>query len=112
MSQPPSYPPPSQQPPRMPPPMPPVGGPYPTYEPLPPENRKPLAALICGILGLTVCFPLSIVAVVVGHVAKGELDAAGRQDGRDMAQVGFVLGIIGILLAVAFVLGLVWWFIL
>src|SRR5262249_12880627 len=67
----------------------PVGG--------PPENSgKALASLICGVLFFL--WPLSAVAaVVLGHVALGEIKrSAGRLAGRGMAVGGLVAGYFGI----------------
>lgn len=53
-----------------------------------------LVSLILGILGWVI-LPLigSVLAVVFGHVALGEIDRSGGQlGGRGMAQVGLVLG--------------------
>jgi hypothetical protein len=59
-----------------------------------PTSSMALVSLILGILGWVV-LPLigSILAVVFGHVALGEIDRSGGQlGGRGMAQVGLILG--------------------
>ena len=59
-----------------------------------PTSSMALVSLILGILGW-VALPVigSILAVVFGHVALGEIDrSGGRLGGRGMAQVGLVLG--------------------
>jgi hypothetical protein len=50
----------------------------------------------------------SVLALVFGYVAKGQIDrSAGRQGGRGMAIAGIVLGWIGLgLLALVIVIGL------
>lgn len=54
-----------------------------------------IASLICGILFLF--FPLSIVAVVFGHVSLSQIKkSAGRLRGRGLAIAGLVLGYLGI----------------
>ena len=61
------------------------------------------ASLVLGILGLTL-LPLvaSIVGLVLGYVAKGQIDrSSGRQTGRGLAVAGIVLGWIGIAFAIA-----------
>jgi hypothetical protein len=93
-----------------PPPPPPYGGPPPGYQPAPggyygspaPKgNQKALWAMILGIVGLVCCSPLAIAALVLGIIAKEEIDEShGTQSGRGQAQAGFVLGIIGCVLMV------------
>jgi hypothetical protein len=64
------------------------------YDAAPPTSSMAVLSLILGILGW-VALPLigSILAVVFGHVALGEIDRSrGRLGGRGMAQVGLVLG--------------------
>lgn len=52
--------------------------------------------MILGIVGMVLCCLFAgIPAIVLGHQAKREIDAApGVQEGRGMATAGFVLGII------------------
>jgi len=70
----------------------------------PPAPRRTsalaIAALACGIAGLTV-FPLlaSFAAVVLGLMARGELRRDPTLDGGGMATAGLVLGWIGIAFA-------------
>ncbi len=69
-------------------------------------NGMAIAALVCGIGGFFV-FPVSIAAVVLGHIARREVRRTGEA-GSGMATAGLVLGYvgiaIGILLIVAFIL--------
>lgn len=60
-------------------------------------NRKALAAVV---LALTPVFGIgSILAVVLGYKARREIaQAAGRQSGRDMAEVGIALGWAGVIM--------------
>jgi hypothetical protein len=61
-----------------------------------------IISLVAGILGLTV-FPIlgSIVAVVLGHMAKGEIARSqGTLGGDGLATFGLVLGYIGVGLTV------------
>ncbi len=56
--------------------------------------------LVLGILGIVMCFPLGIVAWVLGNgdlaaMDRGEVDP----EGRGMTQAGKVLGIVGVALA-------------
>ena len=82
------------------------------WQPYPPPVRVPhtngfaVAALVCGIGGIFV-FPVSIAAIVLGHIARREARQTGEA-GSGMATAGLVLGyagiVIGILLIVAFTL--------
>lgn len=71
----------------------------------PPAPRRTsalaIAALACGIAGLTV-FPLlaSFPAVVLGTMARGELRRDPTLEGDGLATAGLVLGWIGVALAV------------
>jgi hypothetical protein len=79
---------------------------------------SPLAivSLVSGLLGWTLMpFIGSLVAIVTGHMARGEIRRNPGMEGDSMAMIGLVLGwvaVIGALLAVmAFVLffgGLAW----
>src|SRR5215207_5828350 len=69
------------------------------------SSGKSTAALVLGILGLLFC-PLicSVLALVFGYQARGEIDASGgRMGGRGNAKAGIVLGWIGIALSVIFI---------
>ena len=71
-----------------------------------PTSGSATAALILGICGLIVC-PLicSVLALVFGYRARGDIDASGgRLDGRGQAVAGIVLGWVGIALCVLGVL--------
>ncbi len=74
-------------------------------EPAPPPvprrtSALAIAALACGLAGLTV-FPLlaSFAAVVLGTMARGELRRDPTLDGSGLATAGLVLGWIGVALA-------------
>jgi hypothetical protein len=67
-----------------------------------PTNTTAIISLVAGILGLTLV-PLigSVVAVIVGGMAKKEIAAsAGAVGGEGLAQIGVILGWIGIGLGV------------
>lgn len=67
-------------------------------------NRKAIASLVLGILGLTgVLFVAAIVAIAIGHGAHREIDATGTS-GRALATIGIVLGWIGLIWFTAFVI--------
>jgi len=67
--------------------------------------------LVLGILGLVACGPLGIAAWIMG---KNDLAAikAGRMDpaGKDMTQIGYILGIVGTILTVLSLLAVCAWF--
>ncbi|CUR54054.1 conserved hypothetical protein [metagenome] len=94
-----------------PPPPPPGGYGQPPYGGMPPQQptTPPLAivSLVLGILGVFPCCAIlvfGIAAVVTGHLAKRDIAASqGYKKGAGLAQAGFILGIVGI------VLGIVWW---
>jgi hypothetical protein len=68
------------------------------------------AALVCGLTGLVVFFLVvpSIVAVVLGLIAWNRARRAPSPgDGRGRALAGWILGLIGVLGFVAFVIGAV-----
>ena len=63
-------------------------------------SGKATTALVLGILGIVAC-PLicSVLAIVFGVQAKGEIDRSGGYlSGRGLAQAGFALGWIGLAL--------------
>jgi Domain of unknown function (DUF4190) len=66
------------------------------------QNQKALWSMILGIVGLVCCgLFTAIPAIILGHMGKKEIDAAGgAQSGRGMAQAGFIMGIIGTVLSV------------
>ena len=89
-----------------PPPPPQYGAPVPPAGGMPPTNSgKAVASLVLGIVGLICsgCLVLSILAIVFGVLAKNEIrDSGGAKKGAGMAQAGFILGIVGIVLAIGY----------
>lgn len=64
-----------------------------------------MAALILGILGLVFLpFILSVIAWVLGAQAVRRCDEDPELEGRSMAMVGMVLGIVGVALTVLFLM--------
>jgi len=60
-----------------------------------PTSGKAIGSLICGLMFFV--FPISIAAIVLGHLALSEIKkSAGRIKGEGMAMVGLVLGYTGI----------------
>lgn len=75
----------------------PSGGAY-----APPNSNLALISLITGILGLTL-FPFigSIIALIIGYMAKKEIqESRGSLGGDGLAKGGIILGWIGIALGV------------
>ncbi|MBC8505068.1 MAG: DUF4190 domain-containing protein [Anaerolineales bacterium] len=67
-----------------------------------PNSSTAILCLVAGILGLTI-FPVigSIVALITGPMAKREIkESGGTLGGESLAQVGVILGWIGITLTV------------
>jgi hypothetical protein len=63
-----------------------------------PNSTLAVISVLAGILGLTV-FPFigSIVAVILGPLAKKEIDSSrGALGGKDLAKAGQILGWIGV----------------
>jgi hypothetical protein len=82
------------------------GGGQVAYGAAPIQNQKALWALILGILGLVCCGIFTAVpAIILGNNAKKEIAASGgMQSGQGMAQAGFILGIVGVVLSILLVL--------
>lgn len=81
----------------------------PPYQPAQPNSTTAIISLVAGILGLTV-FPGigSIIAVITGHMAKGEIArSGGALGGSGAATWGLILGYIGVALLVLSVCGIV-----
>ena len=67
------------------------------------NNGKALASMILGIAGIFTCGLGSVLAVIFGHVSRGEIRrSGGRQQGGGMALAGLILGyaVLGIVLVV------------
>lgn len=72
---------------------------YAPAPPMPPAtNGMAVAALVCGILGIFV------LAMVFGYIGRRQIDESyGRYGGRGMATAGIVLGWIGLVIFVLWV---------
>jgi type IV pilus assembly protein PilA len=58
-------------------------------------SGKAIASLVCGVF--LFAFPLSILAVIFGHLAVSEIrKSAGRLSGEGMAIAGLILGYVGL----------------
>ncbi|GAB3914923.1 hypothetical protein GCM10011575_40490 [Microlunatus endophyticus] len=77
----------------------------PGYGAVPQPHPRGVPVLILGIVGLVICFPCGIIAVVLGNGALKEIDAnPGAYTNRGMVNAGRILGIIAI---VIWVIGLI-----
>lgn len=93
-----------------PPPPPPPGGGYPGGgvppgpSAVPANNSKATASLVLGILSLFCCgFVLGVVAIVLGLLARGEIERSqGTQGGAGLALGGIITGALGVLSGIAF----------
>ena len=92
---------------------PPYQPPYPGYQPPAPNHPSATAAMVLGIIGLVgllscagVTLVLSPFAWAIGGRAVKEIDAAppGTYSGRDQANAGRIMGLIGTILLIVAVL--------
>jgi Domain of unknown function (DUF4190) len=76
------------------------GAGWPAGQPTRPERSgMAIAAMICGLVGLLLCFLVvpSVVAVVLGFVAASRIKrSGGRVTGLGAARTGWITGIIGL----------------
>jgi hypothetical protein len=68
-------------------------------------NGLAVASLVCGIGQVFFWFLAAIPAVVLGHMARRQIRQTG-EGGAGMALAGLILGWVGIVLSVLFVLGI------
>jgi hypothetical protein len=82
-------------------PPPPQGNYPPAYPPAPHTSTSAVISLIAGILGW-VLLPIlgPIIAVITGHIAKGEIKRSmGQITGDGLATFGLILGYLQLILA-------------
>jgi hypothetical protein len=65
------------------------------YQPVPPTNGLAVGALVCGIAELFTFGLSAIPAVILGHIARGQIKETGQR-GDGMAIAGLVLGYLSI----------------
>lgn len=71
-------------------------------------NGKAIGSVVMGVIGVTgVPFVASIVAVILGHMARSEMKTDGKQ-GQGLALTGIILGWIGITVVVLLALVFGW----
>ena len=64
-----------------------------------------IAALVLGILGLILCpIVCSVLAIVFGQQAKSQIERDPNLTGAGLAQAGFIMGIVGLVLYGLFIL--------
>jgi hypothetical protein len=70
----------------------------------PPTDGQAVAALVLGILGLVMCPVIcSIIAIILGKISQRKIEeSGGTLGGLGMAKAGWILGIIGV------VVGILW----
>jgi hypothetical protein len=62
-----------------------------------------VASLILGIVGWPFCGVGSVLAVIFGFIAQGQIrESQGRQAGGGMAKAGIILGFVGMALVALF----------
>ncbi len=68
------------------------------------DKTLAIVSLVCGILSLTCCGPVTgIAALITGYMAKNNVDANPQQyDGRGMAIAGMIMGGISLVLTVLY----------
>ncbi len=89
---------------------PPMGSPPVGYQPGP---NKPqglaIGALVCGILSLVlfcmwfISVPLGIAAIILGILGRGKAQR-GEAGGEGLAKTGMILGVVGTILAIVWVI--------
>lgn len=85
-------------PPPQPPPTPPASGGSGYYAPASSTtNGLAVASLVSSIAGFVICGIGFIIGVVLGYIAKNQIDqSGGTQQGRGMAVAGIIIGWVGI----------------
>lgn len=75
--------------------------PYQQGQPAMPQNGMGTAALVLGILGIIGCIPIigGILAIIFGRIGMRNAEQGLATNGG-VAKAGFILGIIGLVLAV------------
>lgn len=68
---------------------------YPPVNTVPPTNGLAIAALVCGLAELFTLGLVAIPAVILGHLAHGQIKRTGER-GDGMAIAGMVFGYLGI----------------
>ncbi len=64
-------------------------------------SSRATTALVLGILGILCCQFLAIPAIIIGKAEMNDVDQGmAPVEGRGMAQAGYILGIIGVVLLV------------
>lgn len=81
---------------------------YPAYGAGAVQHPQAVTALVTGIIGAVLCGPVGIAGIVTGRKVRNEIDADPRRyTGRGMGTAGLILGIVGIVFTVVWILVLV-----
>ncbi len=66
-------------------------------------NSLAIVSLILGILGLIQFLPLigSLAAIILGHIARGQIARSEEQTGSELAMGGLVTGYLGLAISCA-----------
>jgi hypothetical protein len=68
---------------------------YPPVMPAPPTNGLAIGSMVCGIAEIFTLGFAAIPAVILGHLARGQIKRTGER-GDGMAIAGLILGYLGI----------------
>jgi len=71
-----------------------------------PTNGLAVAALVCGLAQILLGILTGIPAVILGHIARRQIRQTGQQ-GAGIALAGLILGYVGIVLTVLFVIAII-----
>jgi hypothetical protein len=91
-----------------PPPPPQYGAPQPAYGGMPPKRSgMAVAGLVLGILAVIPCFwsclVFAVLAIIFGQLGKKDIrEAEGGKTGEGMAKWAVILGVVGLVLGVAY----------
>ena len=67
------------------------------------NNSLAIVSLVMGVMGLLGLLPLigSILAIILGHIARRQIASDHTQSGEGLALVGLITGYVGLVLACA-----------
>lgn len=75
---------------------------------VPKTNGMAIASLICSLVGLVTCGVASIVGIILGFVAKKQIQEKG-EEGGGMATAGIIIGFVAIALSIIAIVFWVWY---
>lgn len=81
------------------------------YPPVPPTSSKGIIALVLGLLAVMCTYGLTAIpAIIIGWMGMREPQSPYNPNNKAMATIGFILGIFGLLILIAIVIGLILFF--